>query len=623
MIDRSSELIAGFRICEPDVVHQMFGSEVVAVDLRSGSYYSLSETASLAWLLIGSAGATIEEITRIIAEHFSVDPGYVAEDLVSFLDELARLDLITPCQTLGRNIHEALPPLDIAIYQPPTLSHYNDLQDLFLLDPVHDVDAAAGWPHPASRSYSNDGTEDSMLIAAGGGDLLQATLEGLTLLVNRDLGVYATLDPNGTDLWQALELGPVEVTDPTVRDALRTAGLVVSAADTGTSPVHRATGAGITIYRDLESVMRPWISTPRSPLRETSAQGRQLLDRLDRFFEDSAAGSTIEERTFHVSDALIRVVSIAGQDCQRVQAALAHLEVTLPCGQTADLTIRAWNLTTPPKAPLLADLVQRLRDNWESVCGPRGEVLELQGTNVSAIFNAGPDILSVVDLTRGVAWFLKLDEQPMPYWEIGSPFRYALHRWFGERGSQYIHAAAVGDERGAILLVGPGGSGKSTTSLLCAAAGMQFAGDDYCLADPAKGCVYSLYSSGKLLGEVDLQRFPMLRGYSTNPDSFERGGSGKTVVMLADVWPDRIVRSLPIRAVAIPRITGRHDTTISPASSAEALVALMPSTVGQLPEAHQGDCERLTKLLAPLPTRIVHLGTDPAGITRAIGSLLR
>jgi hypothetical protein len=613
---------ASYRISEPDVIHQMFGREVVAIDLRTGSYYSLSDVAGVAWLRLGAAGATVEQVARTIADQFHVLPERVAQDLAPFLAELLRLELITPCEPAAGSSLPDLPANDGASYAPPALTHYNDLQDLFLLDPVHDVDTAAGWPHPAPGSTTGADTERALVRAARGGDLLRATLDGTTLLVNRDLGVYATLDARGTALWQALEAGPVHLTDPAVCDVLQSAGLVEPAPAVAADAPHLGAGAGITVHRDLEAMMRPWIRTARRPLREQSAQGRQLLDRLDRCFEDTAAGGTVEERTFRIGGALVRVSSIAGQDCQRMLAALAHLAAAVPEAHFADLTIRLWNLTAPPRAPLLADLFQRLRDNWETVCGPRGEVLELQGTTVSAIYNAGPDILSVVDLPRGTAWFLKLDDEPMPYWEIGSPFRFALHRWFASRGSQYIHAAAVGDARGAVLLVGAGGSGKSTTSMLCAAAGMHFAGDDYCLADPGQGWVHSLYGTGKLLGEDDLERFPMLRGRATNPDGFERGGDGKAVVMLTDVWPDRMVSGLPIRAVAIPRITGRPDTTIAPATAAEAIVALLPSTVGQLPEADQGDCDRLAALLRPLPAFTVHLGTAPGGITRAIGSLL-
>ena len=32
-------------------------------------------------------------------------------------------------------------------YEPPQLEKYTDMQDLVLLDPVHEVDAT-GWPHP-------------------------------------------------------------------------------------------------------------------------------------------------------------------------------------------------------------------------------------------------------------------------------------------------------------------------------------------------------------------------------------------------------------------------------------------------------------------------------------------
>jgi hypothetical protein len=33
-----------------------------------------------------------------------------------------------------------------AVFAPPRLEVFDDLQDLFLVDPIHDVDEA-GWPH--------------------------------------------------------------------------------------------------------------------------------------------------------------------------------------------------------------------------------------------------------------------------------------------------------------------------------------------------------------------------------------------------------------------------------------------------------------------------------------------
>ena len=43
-----------YRVNEPDVIHQLIDREVVIVDLRNGSYYSVSESGGTAWLAFGS-----------------------------------------------------------------------------------------------------------------------------------------------------------------------------------------------------------------------------------------------------------------------------------------------------------------------------------------------------------------------------------------------------------------------------------------------------------------------------------------------------------------------------------------------------------------------------------------
>ena len=173
-----------------------------------------------------------------------------------------------------------------------------------------------------------------------------------------------------------------------------------------------------------------------------------------------------------------------------------------------------------------------------------------------------------------------------------------------------------------MLLVGKGGSGKSTTALLCAAAGMHYAGDDYCLIDPSRAWAHSLYNTGKLKGPDDYARLPELKGLSTNPDSFERGGDGKGVYFLDEIWPDRVVAGMPLRAIVVPRITGQAASSVEPCSAFDAVVAMLPSTVAQLPAASNEDCDRMVALAEKLPAYVLHLGTDIRGIPAALTTLL-
>lgn len=127
------------------------------------------------------------------------------------------------------------------------------------------------------------------------------------------------------------------------------------------------------------------------------------------------------------------------------------------------------------------------------------------------------------------------------------PGGYALAAWLAGPSTHVLHAAAVSFDGRAVVLVGPGGTGKSTTALACARAGADFLGDDLCLAEAgdedSEPQVHCLFASAKL-----------------NPDSAERLGArdwpvlgttpkGKIVVTLPA--PMAVGRSAPIVAVVI------------------------------------------------------------------------
>ncbi len=574
-----------YRVNEPDVIHQLIDREVVIVDLRNGSYYSLSESGGTAWLAFGSDGASFDDVARLLTTLYTIPADVAARDLRAFTNELTTRDLLVACPPSQGAVDAAAPATPTATYSPPALQSYNDLQELFLLDPVHEVDAAAGWPHaaaggpavPPSAAPADAAETTGASPAATGGDVLTAKLGGHSLMVNRDTGVYSTVDADG----------------------------------------------GITEHHDLETLMRPWIEADRPIRRTATAQGRQLLDRLEQsFLNDAATAGGPVQQWYRIGGHDVCVRTIPEQDARRLRPALGHLAMPEAPASAAGLTISAWSGATPSAPPVLADLLRRLRTDWRLECGPRGEVLELHSVGISAIYNAGPNVLTVVDFDQNRGWLLKLDDGDFPYWEVGSPFRFLLHEWFAARGLQYVHAAAVGTEKGGVLLVGKGGSGKSTTALLCAAAGMHYAGDDYCLIDPSRAWAHSLYNTGKLKGSEDYARLPELKGLSTNPDSFERGGDGKGVYFLDEIWPDRIVAGIPLRAIVVPCITGQAATRLEPCSPFDALVAMLPSTVAQLPAAANEDCDRMVALAEKLPAYLLHLGTDTRGIPSALTTLL-
>jgi pectin methylesterase-like acyl-CoA thioesterase len=100
------------------------------------------------------------------------------------------------------------------------------------------------------------------------------------------------------------------------------------------------------------------------------------------------------------------------------------------------------------------------------------------------------------------------------------------------------------------------------------------------------------------------------------------GGADKAVYFLDEIWPDRVVAGMPLRAIVVPRITGQATTRFEPCSTFDAVVAMLPSTVAQLPAASNEDCDRMVALAEKLPAYVLQLGTDICGIPAALTTLL-
>ncbi|TMI76502.1 MAG: PqqD family protein [Bacillati bacterium ANGP1] len=95
-------------------------------------------------------GAMPGEIVEGLTARYETSAGDIETAVTRFLDELQREGLIVPDQAdtdekerPGRTA--AGPERPLPRFETPVLHKYSDMQDLLLLDPIHDVDDA-GWP---------------------------------------------------------------------------------------------------------------------------------------------------------------------------------------------------------------------------------------------------------------------------------------------------------------------------------------------------------------------------------------------------------------------------------------------------------------------------------------------
>lgn len=124
------------------VMSEVLDDEAVIVDLASGHYHAASGVALTVWSAV-TGGATLAEATMAVVEHHPGTPDDAGAQIATFVTELEQRGLIEPLEAAGRtggHVHAGTGP-----WSPPTLESYDDLEDLLLLDPVHEV-TADGWP---------------------------------------------------------------------------------------------------------------------------------------------------------------------------------------------------------------------------------------------------------------------------------------------------------------------------------------------------------------------------------------------------------------------------------------------------------------------------------------------
>jgi len=350
-----------------------------------------------------------------------------------------------------------------------------------------------------------------------------------------------------------------------------------------------------------------------SSLPDTAALDRSLVffQSVQNLFEQAAAsqGKGVD-RFFCIAGQRVKLRFAGSARLVSLARALDHLAAaaTVTPGLSVCIFDSAGSGLRLPPPPW----------SWNSVTG-RGDIRDVAGNRIAVAFQPGAGILSLFDRERGRALCWIDDARRLPFHEMATPLRTILHWFMAGCGKQLIHGAAVGNAAGGVLIVGRGGAGKSTVALACLAVGMDYAGDDCVLIDGSpEPRVHGLYATAMLhLGQVAC--FPRLKPAVAAADS---GGKKKVMMFLQPAFSGQLRACFPLRAILLPRFTGRSRTALKAASSAELFSAMAPSTIAVLPGAGENDFRFIGTFIRQVPNFVIETGTDMELIGQAVAGLL-
>lgn len=139
---------ARYIVNAPSVVSEIIDGEAVIMNLKSGNYYSSDQTGAVVWAWI-EEGRSVAEIEALACARYDAPRPEIVRGVTAFLARLLEEELVRADPGAGPPAAKIATALPSATgrepYRPPEINVYKDMQDLLLLDPIHDV-AESGWP---------------------------------------------------------------------------------------------------------------------------------------------------------------------------------------------------------------------------------------------------------------------------------------------------------------------------------------------------------------------------------------------------------------------------------------------------------------------------------------------
>ncbi len=144
-----------FECNAPSVIFERFADETILINLDAGHYYSMDPVGAVIWELVNRA-LPIDRVVEIVTSRYTVNGDDVGELVHAYVARMRDEGLLRPRREAPPAVVDA-GEVSVAhgtVFTPPVLAKYVDMEEMLLLDPVHDV-TEAGWPAPAPQPAEN------------------------------------------------------------------------------------------------------------------------------------------------------------------------------------------------------------------------------------------------------------------------------------------------------------------------------------------------------------------------------------------------------------------------------------------------------------------------------------
>lgn len=137
-----------YKINDTKVISETLDGETIIINLDTGNYYSTNPTGAIIWNQIESGNGT-QNILNYFLNHYEVEENIIEKHLMETIELLLKDSLIIE-ESSHSTAEGATEDKNNLIKEPfiaPKIERYDDMKEMLLADPIHDVSENDGWPN--------------------------------------------------------------------------------------------------------------------------------------------------------------------------------------------------------------------------------------------------------------------------------------------------------------------------------------------------------------------------------------------------------------------------------------------------------------------------------------------